>query len=408
MTREDTAQIAIIGAGASGLMAAIAASGMRPHSVLLLEKNDRVGRKLLATGNGRCNLLNTRIDQTRYHGSGKNTALALLARIPPAFIMHTFEEMGLMLREEKEGRIYPFSGLASSVLDTLRAACDARAVQTRCNTEVRGIARAGGKFRIDTKSGNTILADRAIIAAGGKAAPAFGADGAAHALLSSLGHTIRTPFPALSPLKLPAERIRGLKGIRLHAGVTLSAHGQAARREEGELLFTEYGVSGIAAMQLSRSVEKSSFLTIHLFDVDSARAQIQLRLRLFAGQPIENFFTGLFHKRVGLALLREAGIQPATPVSEAAADGLLPLLTDWQLPVLSTLPFQHAQITAGGALADEFDGQTLESLRVPGLYACGEAIDIDGDCGGYNLLWAWASGIAAGEAAARSLAEGPA
>jgi len=386
-------------------MAAIAASGMRPHSVLLLEKNDRVGRKLLSTGNGRCNLLGTRVDASNYHGSGKNTALALLTRMPPAFVMHTFEEMGLVLREEREGRVYPLSGQASSVLDVLRAACDRLAVRTRCGVDAAGIAPMDGRFRIDTKAGDAIFADRVIVAAGGKAAPALGADGAAHALLSSLGHGIAPPFPALSPLKLPAERIRGLKGIRLQAGLTLSAHHKAARREEGEILFTEYGVSGIPAMQLSRFVEKNSSLAIHLLGKEAAEAQIRLRLRLFAGEPMENFFTGLLHKRIGLALLREAGIRPAAPVSEADIGGLLPLLTEWRLPVLGVLPFQHAQSTAGGALLGEFDGQTLASLRVPGLYACGEALDVDGGCGGYNLLWAWVSGIAAGEAAARSLPE---
>ncbi|MCL1795750.1 MAG: aminoacetone oxidase family FAD-binding enzyme [Clostridia bacterium] len=408
MMREAAAQIAIIGAGASGLIAAVTASGKHSHSVLLLEKNARVGRKLLATGNGRCNLLNTRIDDKKYHGSGKNTALALLMRIPPAAVMRTFENMGLALREESDGRVYPFSGLANSVLDTLRLACDAHGVQTRCGAEVKKIQCVDGMFRVYINMDETILVHRVIVAAGGKAAPVFGSDGSAYALLESLGHTVRAAFPALSPLKIPVEHIRGLKGIRLHASLTLSADGETLRQAEGELLFTEYGVSGIAAMQLSRFVKKGSVLTIHLMSEAAAAVQIKLRLSLFDGQSMENFFTGLFHKRVSLSLLREAGIPPSEPVSETGARRLLPLLINWRLPVLSALSFQHAQVTAGGAMTDEFNGQTLESLRIPGLYACGEAMDVDGDCGGYNLLWAWISGITAGEAAARSLPEGAA
>lgn len=401
--------IAIIGAGASGLMAAIAASGMRPHSVCLLEKEARVGRKLLATGNGRCNLLNMDVSAERYHGSGSGAALSLLRRMPPECLLAEFARMGLRCREEKEGRVYPFSGHAGSVLDTLRAACARGGVTIQTDTEVTRIERAAEGFLLHTAAGGRLTANRVIIAAGGRASPSFGADGGAYTLLSSMGHTIAEAFPTLAPLKLPPERIRGLKGVRTQATLTLFVGEPIARVERGEALFTEYGLSGVAAMQLSRLAfealreRRQPSLRITLMETDAAEAEVRLRRELFSGEPMESFFTGLLHARIGACLLREAGVSPQEPVTEQTASRVLPLLSDWRLPVLGILPFQHAQCTAGGAVLSQFNPETLESLRVPGLHACGEAMDVDGDCGGYNLMWAFASGIAAGKSAASSI-----
>ena len=399
--------IAVVGAGASGLMAAVAAARTRPHSVLLLEKEARVGRKLLATGNGRCNLLNRTVQEARYHGSGVRAAMALLADTPPDRLLSLFEDLGLCWREEAEGRVYPYSGQAGAVLDVLRAACDRAGVSTRCGAEVVHVTREKGRFVLDTAQGESFGAQRVILAAGGKAAPSLGANGGAYRLARALGHSVTPLFPALAPLKLPAESVRGLKGVRAHCTLTLFDEEKPLRIERGEALFTEYGVSGVAAMQLARlagralSAGRQAALSVSLMDESKAKTQADRRAALFEGEAMETFFTGLLHKRIGLCLLRQAGIAPTDPVSPALARRVLPLLSDWRLPVLGVLPFEHAQVTAGGVPLQEVDGRTLESNLVPGLYLCGETLDVDGDCGGYNLMWAWASGLVAGTAAAK-------
>lgn len=398
--------VAIIGAGASGLMAAIAASRVRPHSVCLLEKEARVGRKLLATGNGRCNLLNLDLSSARYHGEGAAVAESLLQTWTPARLMDCFAQIGLTCREEREGRVYPFSGQASSVLDVLRTACARNGVVTRTNADVIKLDRTENGFLLTLADGETVSAGRVIVAAGGKAAPAFGADGSTFALLGALGHPIEEPYPALAPLKLPADAVRGLKGVRTPVRLTLYVDGDVIKREEGEGLFTDYGLSGVAAMQLARDTNaalrshKTVTISIGLCDPDMAQAEMARRVVLFAGAPLETIGTGLLHSRLTLALLRAAGLSPQEPITPDCAAPLARLLSDWRLPVLGTLPFAHAQITAGGAKLSAFDAETLASRVVPGLYACGEALDVDGDCGGYNLMWAWASAIVAGEAAA--------
>ena len=217
--------LAIVGAGASGLMAAYAAARVRPHSVVLLEKQERAGRKLLATGNGRCNLLNARPDPGRYHGSGAALARAYLERTPPAALEAVFARMGLVCREEEEGRVYPHSGQASAVLDVLRFACARSGVDLRCGQRVLGIERRADSFALHMQE-TTLRAGAVVIAAGGAAAPSLGADESAYSLLSSLGHRMAPLRPALSPLKLDTSRIRGLKGVRTPCALTLEVDGR--------------------------------------------------------------------------------------------------------------------------------------------------------------------------------------
>lgn len=406
---DQSVPIVILGAGASGLMAAIAAARVRPHSVMLLEKEARVGRKLLATGNGRCNLLNMRIGESSYHGGGAETAKALLRLRTPAALLSHFESLGLTCREEAEGRVYPFSGQASSVLDVMRLACARAGVQTRTEASVTSIRKIPDGFALTLHGGERIMAQRVILAGGGKASPAHGSDGSGHALLAALGHTITPTFPAIVPLKLPVQAIRGLKGIRTPVRLTLYVQDKPVHTEDGEALFTDYGISGVAAMQMARYVQealaarKKPMLSISLMSEKNAACEVERRAAVLAGETMTDFCTGLLHRRLGECLLRAARIDPAAPVTGQAANALLPYLHDWRLPVEGTLPFANAQVTAGGADMAEFDGETLVSIRVPGLYACGELLDVDGACGGYNLMWAWASGLTAGEAAARSL-----
>jgi len=345
------------------------------------------------------------IQSEAYHGSGSAAALSLLSKMPPNWLLSYFSELGLLCREETEGRCYPYSGQAASVLDVLRHSLERCGVDLRCGTPVTKISPNKEGFALLPASGPAVYARRVVFAAGGKAAPSFGADGSAFQMMTALGHSLVPPRPALSPVKVPPERIRGLKGIRAHGTVSLLIDGKAAREEVGEILFTEYGLSGIAVMQLSKmagdalSSKRRVEMRLGLLDCETAFSQMQKRLSLFAHQTMELVFTGLLPKRIGLCLLREAGVAPGDAVTESAMQSVFALVSGWTLPVTGVLTFPNAQITAGGLAFDEFDADTLESMLVPGLYACGEALDIDGDCGGYNLMWAWVSGIVAGERA---------
>lgn len=394
--------IAVVGGGASGLMAAARLGSER--AVVLLEKEARVGRKLLATGNGRCNLLNLRADPARYHGGGREAALGILSRFPPERILSEFEQIGLLTRAEADGRVYPACYHAGAVLDALRMACDRRGVETRCGFRVQSVMGEGeGEgFLIRSDSGDALRVSRMLIATGGKAAPSLGADGSGYALLTSFGHAITELRPALAPLKLDPKPMRGLKGVRVQCLLRLYDGDICVQAETGEALFTDYGISGIAAMQLSRlagEIDRPT-LGVCLFpEIPDAElsALLARRAALFAGEPMEAFCTGMLHKRIGLCLLREAGVSPNDPIDEHRARSLLPLLSEWKLPVLGVQSFAQAQVTAGGARMDQFDPVTLESKLRPGLFACGEALDVDGDCGGYNLMWAWASALACAE-----------
>lgn len=406
---EQAPPITILGAGASGLMAAVAASRVCPRGVLILEKEARVGRKLLATGNGRCNLMNMRLPRTAYAGTGAHIARALLEARPPAHLIEVFAALGLTCREEAEGRVYPFSGQASAVLDVLRAACERQGVQIRTETAAEAIEGAGDGFLIRTGEGRALRTRRLIVAGGGNATPSLGADGNAYALLAALGHTASALYPAITPLKVPKESIRGLKGVRVQATVALLADGRTVQREAGEILFADNSISGIAAMQLARQANmalaagRQTELSIALMPPEMAAKEIETRTALWAGDSAERLFTGLLHSRISLCLLRAAGIPPQAAVAPAVTAQLLPHLSDWRVPVVGTLPFDNAQATAGGILLDAFDPETLASYLAPGLYACGEVLDVDGACGGYNLMWAWVSGLVAGTAAAASL-----
>lgn len=407
--------IAVVGGGASGLIAALHARRMRPATdVLLLERQARVGRKLLATGNGRCNLTNSGAMPQNYHGDHALIAEAL-NRFPPRYILDYFEQMGLLCREEVDGRVYPFSAQAAAVLDALRMALDEAGGRVLCDCEVCSICSEADGFLLSSANGDQIRARCVILCAGGPASPSLGGGESGYALLRALGHRIVRPFPALTPLRVPAERVRALKGVRCACEIGLYCEDRLLRAERGELLFTEYGLSGIAAMMLARDAgeqlgrRKRVEARIRLLPWDAARIRSHLseRQQAMPNRALEGFLTGLVHKRLGQALLQQAGVGPLSRVAQSLTgdelDALAAVLNEWVLPVTGTQGFAQAQVTAGGADTAQFDPDTLQSKLVPGLFCAGELLNVDGDCGGYNLQWAWASGLMAAEGAVRLL-----
>ncbi len=394
-----TYDIAIIGAGASSLAAAIEAKRTAPQkSVAVFEHLPRVGKKILATGNGRCNLGNLTADTHAY----TNYAFAqhALTEYNAKSLIDFFESMGLFTRADSEGRLYPLSNTATSVLDALRFECERLGVEFFCDYKVSSIKKAKNLFEINGEYSS----EKVIIACGGKASPAQGSDGSGYPLLKNFGHNITPLSPALVQLVTDTAKIKALKGVRASARLTLSTGGES----KGEILFTDYGISGIAAMDLSRFVcpDKKAFITIDLlpdFDLKAAKMAITATSKRNPNLGGEYLLGGLVPKALGTAIIKSAlGFLPKTvkEITEDYAKKIALELKGFTLTLKGTKNFNDAQITKGGADVRQFDSRTMMSKKVADLYACGEILDVDGACGGFNLAWAFASGRLAGKNAA--------
>ncbi len=390
-------RVAIIGGGAAGLFAAcmLARGGM---DTILLEKQDRVGRKLLATGNGRCNLSNLHPRIEDYYGSAAHIGAALRG-FSPQMALDFFEELGLACLPDEAGRIYPLSNQAAGVLDALRLYAAERRCEIHTNFQVTRLLPQRNGFCIEGAS-QRIKADFVLVACGGMAAPKLGGGQNGYALLSALGHRISPKFPAIVPLKVDAGAVRGLKGIRMRGEAALYRGERQLRKESGEILFGDAGISGIAAMQLARQLNlelsRGHACTLKLnFLPGAPEGFLSRRVSLLPQRTMEDFLSGLVPRRLGQMLAKAAEIQPlsltASQLSKDQLHALEQLLTGWTLPLRGTLGFDQAQVTCGGAELTDFIPETLESRLTPGLFAAGEVLNVDGDCGGFNLHWAWAS-----------------
>ena len=395
--------VIVAGGGASGLAAAITAAEQGAY-VMLLERLPRVGKKILLTGNGRCNLGNTDTGYAHYHGT-----LPQAKQILAGFdAVRWFRRFGLLTRTDAEGRIYPMSGTAASVLDALRFAAEQRGVRMLCEKQVTAVTPKGTRWQV-TAGGETFTADAVIFAAGGSAAPNCGTDGNLLPLLRRMGYTVTEPRPALCPVLTDPAAVRALKGLRVRADVSALREGRVLKTESGEVQFTEQALSGICVFNLSRlAAMYGSSMTLSLdllpsVPADETASLLEELLRLRGDLPGSELLTGLFPKRIGEMLLRQSGGSCQAPASEITADTkkkLILLLHDLCFPVKGTASFAQAQVTAGG-IAGQCVTKTLESKLHPGIWFCGELLDLDGDCGGYNLTWCWASGVTAGTHAAK-------
>lgn len=389
--------IAIIGGGASGLAAAIAAKRTDGNkSVLLIEALPRVGKKILATGNGRCNLTNLNASPENYNSKFVTN---ILNSYPPQKIIDFFNSVGLKCTADSEGRVYPMSNTASSVLDCLRFEAENLGVKVLCETHVDSIKKADNHFIINNK----LKAEKVIIATGGKASPSQGSDGSGYKLLESLGHTITPLYPALVQLRVK-ENVKALKGVRVKAKIKLLRSSKAVDNSAGEVLFTDYGLSGIAVMDISRSVKDGNCLC--RLDILPTESESGIADFLFACRgrnpklSCENALCGLLPKKVGQYVLKLCGIHgdmPLNALKKENAEHIARKIKNLRFTVTGTNGFNNAQITAGGVKLCEFDSRTLESKKIKNLYCTGEVLDVDSVCGGFNLQWAWASGITAGK-----------
>ena len=397
-------RVLIIGAGASGMFAALAAA-RSGHEAVLFERQARVGRKLAATGNGRCNITNTGAAVNHYHGENPEFVRPALEVLPVADTLAIFRGIGLLTREEYGGRVYPLSNSANSVTDTLRFALEAEGVRLVSGDRVRALTRGGDGFAVSTESGARVTGDAAIVACGGLAGEKLGGGKDGYELLKSLGHTRTALYPALAQITTAPEFPRALKGVKADCAMRLVRGREVLAESSGEALFAETGVSGPAAFDLARTVSTSGeglTLALDLLrDYSFGEALAYLRSRTEAAPQLTagELFIGALPNRLARMLAKYAGIKqdaPAASLDARALKSLANAAKAFALPVRGTEGFATAQVTAGGIKASEFDAATMRSRLVPGLYACGEVLDIDGDCGGYNLQWAWSSGHLAG------------
>lgn len=410
--------IAIIGGGASGLIAAIAAANAlqkagSTEKVVVFERGQRVGRKLLATGNGRCNLSNRNASPDHYHGADPDFVRSAFKRFSVKSNLDMFYKMGMLTVEEEEGKLYPRSLQAAAVVDILRLEAEQAGVETRCETDVTAIRKQKNGFSLETSAGSC-MAKTVILAAGGEASASLGGTDSGYRLLSSLGHKITERKPAIVQLQTDTTFTKALSGLKIDGVVTITGKEPVGRF--GEILFTDYGVSGPPVMTLSSLVVrrlgggKTVTLSLDLMpdmEFERLRKVLSGKASSRPERKLEDYLTGILPKRIGQSALKAAGIAPlsrtAGSLTSVETEALCRQLKDWKITVTGHNGMKNAQVTAGGAETASFYPDTLESKKVPGLFACGEVLDIDGDCGGYNLQWAWSSGRLAAESAVKSL-----
>ena len=390
--------VGIIGAGASGMAAALAAA--ETAQVVLLERQARVGRKLLATGNGRCNLTNLHASGRGYHGEDPGFSQRAISAFDPAATIAWFENLGLYTVAEDSGRVYPYSDQANSVVDVLRLALEQPNITLKTGFEVQKIKKEAGGFNLSNGE-ETVYCDKLIIACGGLAGTKLGGSMAGYKLLAKLGHKCTKLRPTLVQLKCAWGGVVSLKGVRANCHARILRDGQTFAQSQGELQFTDYGISGPVVFEISRDVcqGKGQWTAELDFLPDWTEQMLAQALAKRGDRPVEELLTGILHNRLGRVLTRCAGVKGnglVKELTEAQLQEVARCVKCFRLELTEPLGMDSAQVTAGGVITDDFDPATMESKLVPGLYACGEVLDVDGDCGGYNLQWAWSSGRMAG------------
>ncbi|WP_304942032.1 NAD(P)/FAD-dependent oxidoreductase [Vallitalea guaymasensis] len=399
-------KIVIIGGGASGLVAAIVAA-RNGAKVTILERKDRIGKKILATGNGRCNLTNMHCSSKYFHGGDKDFITNILEQFDVNETLEFFSELGIYPITVDSGKVYPNSLQASSVLDVLRLEVDRLKINIECNAEVTKIERSNN-FVVYTKD-KKYYGNKIIIAAGGKSSPDLGSNGSGFTLAKSLGHTIKKTIPSLVQLKSGADFLKQIKGVKINAlAKILDENNEIMRKEYGEILFTDYGISGPPILQISRIASdylndnKRVSVDIDFFHDLSDKELDQILLKRLTSMPnktIQENFIGLINKRLINIIIKEAGIslsKKSADIKKEERNKLVSILKKFSLIITGTNQWNQSQVTAGGIITSEIDEVTLESKKVKDVYLAGEVIDVDGDCGGYNLQWAWSSGVVAG------------
>lgn len=395
--------VVVIGGGASGIIAALSAD-MNGAKVLLIEKNNRIGKKILVTGNGRCNYTNVLLDKNDFNNP--EFVQRTLDQFDVKDTIDFFDSLGISPKVEVEGKTYPLSEQASSFLDVFLYELNRRAVNIKLSQEVSRVQKRKDYFEVITTEGERFQGRRVILATGGMAMPLTGSNGSGYDIAKSFNHRITDVFPALVKLKLDSPYLKHLAGVKIDSEISLVIDGEVQQTEHGDILFANYGISGPTILEISRKANQAlrakKNVELKIVLVQSlARNKILNRLDNFADKEIDQSLIGLINKRFINVLIKEAGIEKSNSlvknISKQNLNRLISLLYDWRLKVTGSLGFEEAQVTAGGVDVSQVDNLTLESKLTKGLYFTGEVLDIDGRCGGFNLQWAWTSGFVAGK-----------
>ena len=393
--------IAVIGGGASGLVCAIRAKQVNEKlKICILEALPRIGKKILVTGNGRCNITNLNSDSAIYN-SMEFTRFAM-ETCSPKRVLVFFESIGLKCVEESQGRVYPMSNNSSSVLDCIRNEIEHLGIEVITDFKVDEITKTKDCFKLN----NSITAKKIIISTGGKSSSCHGSDGSGYGLLKKAGHRIVEQYPALVQLKTE-EKTKMLKGVRVKAQVRLVCANEVVDESGGEVLFTDYGLSGIAIMDVSRKLYDRKCSCVLDALPNMKRNEISEFInRCKKNNPdnaVENIISGMLPAKLSQYIIQGLGINPKTPAGQMTGNKLneiIERIKNLTFKINETTGFGNAQITVGGADVKQFNPKTMESKLVKGLYCAGEILDVDAPCGGYNLQWAWSSGLLAGESMA--------
>ena len=400
--------VAVIGGGASGMMAAVTAASEGAR-VILLEHKDRIGKKILSTGNGRCNFTNIHQEPICYHSEDPLFPWEVVERFNAQAVISFFFQLGVYSKN-RNGYIYPNSDQAPAVLDDFRMELDRLKVEIRTGVECREIRPGKKGFTVLTDQG-PVRADRVILCAGSKAAPTTGSDGSGYDLAKKLGHRILPVLPALTAIKCEEKFFKSIAGVRANGSVSIWSGGECIAKDTGEIQLTDYGISGIPVFQVSRYASKLLYEKKETdavldfmpdFTKEQTNAFLRARAKTRPDKSAEMFLIGLFHKKLCDLWIRLSEIPRQRKAGELTEDEiarLTSLIKEFRVRVRETNPYDKAQVCCGGVDTREVNPETLESVYVPGVYFAGEILDVDGMCGGYNLTFAWASGYVAGKAA---------
>ena len=397
----------IVGGGASGLVAASTAKDFG-IDVAIVEGTDRVGKKILTTGNGRCNISNNCIKPPfiNYHSSNSDFQFTALDKLSLEDTKNFFLSLGLPIVALPTGKLYPQSLQASSVVDILKMAIEDRNIPLYTNCKIKDIHK-GKKFKLSTTNEEYKLftANKVILACGGKTAPKTGSDGSGYNIAKSFGHSITSLVPGIVQLKLDYPHLKALSGVKFDGYVTLLINDEVVKKDFGEILFTDYGISGPPILQISALASQSTFVKkqtevvvdlLPSYSKDELEDFLECHFAVLSHRPIINALVGVIHKKIIPVLLKECGItnlqMPCYELSWKEKMKLVNTLKSWKFTCTGTNDFNQAQVTVGGVNTKDINCNTLESKLVPNLYFCGEILDVHGDCGGFNLQWAWSSG----------------
>ena len=401
--------VAVIGGGAAGMMAASTAA-REGVKVTILEHKDRIGKKILSTGNGRCNFTNTYQTPACYRSDNRDFAWNIIQKFNVEKTISFFKELGIYPKD-RNGYLYPYSDQAAAILEVLQIEIAKLNICVMTEINVLDIQPVKRGIRVTTDK-KTITVDSVILACGSKAAPVTGSDGSGYQLAKLLGHRIVPVLPALVQLRCAEKFYKSISGVRVQGTVEIYADDISLASDTGEIQLTNYGISGIPVFQVSRYVakaiyQKQSVTAVLNFMPDMNKDEflsfLQERITLCPHKTLDEFFTGIFPKKLCELWIRLSRLPKEMRVFDLSGEQLeklVLLIQHLRTHITETNAFEQAQICCGGVDTTEINPDTLESNYVPGIYFAGELLDVDGICGGYNLQWAWSSGFVAGKEAA--------